>query len=371
MLMAVLFWSSLGLVVFCYLGYPLLLWVWGRWRVRPVRKAEIWPRVSVVLAVRRGREFLRRKLDDLLDLDYPRGLLEFLVVFDGLEDGSPEVAQHYPDPRFRWMVFPEHRGKPTALNAGVAQTTGEILVFTDVRQTLAPDAIRQLAANFNDPEVGAVTGELWLADKPPRKEDRALGLYYRYEQWMRRRESQIYSTVGATGALYALRRELYRPLPAELLLDDMYAPLQAVLGGYRCVFEPEARAYDPRDTRSEFRRKIRTLAGNYQLLKLCPRLLAPQNPVWLQLICHKLARLAVPFALLALLASSAYLAGLFYGTLLALQVAFYAFALVFWRLPRLPRLARLSEIAFAFLVANCAAFVSLFVFLRGRRDVWV
>lgn len=366
-----LFWGSVALTVFCYLGYPVLLWAWGRWRSRPVQKADIEPRVSVVLAVRNGGAFLGQKLENLLGLDYPFNRLEILVVSDGSSDGSAQLLENYPDPRVRALIFPDHRGKPTALNTAVAQARGEIVVFTDVRQTLAPHSIRHLVANFNDPKVGAVTGELQLLQEALRGEDRPLGMYYRYEQWMRRQESQIYSTVGAAGAIYALRRVLYRSLPPDLILDDVFLPLQAVLRGYRCVFEAKARAYDPRDARSEFRRKLRTLVGNYQLLRLCPQLLTLGNPVWFQYLCHKLTRLAVPFALLALLVSSAWLPGPFYGAALGLQIAFYVFALVFWRLPRLPRLARLSELGFVFLVANCAAFLSLFLFLRGKRDVWV
>lgn len=365
------FWLSAALVFFCYAGYPAVLWLWGRWRARPVNKAEFLPFISIVLPVHNGRRFLEAKLENLLALDYPAERFEIIVVFDGSSDGSPGVAARFRDRRLLWHFLDRHRGKAAALNAGVSQAQGEILVFTDVRQILTFRSLRHLAANFSDPRVGAVTGELCLASACASGETQALGLYYRYEQWMRRQESAIHSTLGATGSLFAVRGELFHPLPADLILDDVFTPMQAVLGGYRCVFEPEARAFDPRDQRSEFRRRLRTLVGNYQLLALCPALLSWRNPVWFQFVCHKLTRLAVPFALLGALVSSAALSAPFYRVAFVLQVGFYVFALSARRWPGLARLARLSELGYAFLVANCAAFLSLFFFLRGKRDVWV
>jgi cellulose synthase/poly-beta-1,6-N-acetylglucosamine synthase-like glycosyltransferase len=229
-------------------------------------------------------------------------------------------------------------GKAAALNAAVAAARHEVLVFADARQHFATDALRYLVRPFDDPRVGGVSGELMIdADAAPAAGAgqspvaEGVGLYWRYEKWLRQHESDIGSTLGATGAIWALRRAAWRPLPPRTLLDDVLAPMRAVLDGHRVVFAPEARAYDRSspDADTERRRKVRTLAGNYQLLRLEPRLLSPfANPVWLQFVSHKLGRLVVPYALVALLASSAVLAhaGVIYAAALTLQVAFYVLA---------------------------------------------
>jgi cellulose synthase/poly-beta-1,6-N-acetylglucosamine synthase-like glycosyltransferase len=225
------------------------------------------------------------------------------------------------------------RGKAAALNAGVARARHEILVFADARQTFAPDALRALVAPFADRRVGAVTGELILenagAGEPGVAE--GVGLYWRYEKYLRRLESIVGSVLGATGAIYAMRRELWQPLPGDTILDDVLAPMRAVFAGRTIVFEARARAFDraPEDPAAEARRKIRTLAGNVQILWLDPRLLIPVvNPVWLQYMSHKVGRLLVPYALVALLVSSAALASrhVIYAAALALQSVFYLLA---------------------------------------------
>ena len=198
-----------------------------------------------------------------------------------------------------------------------------------------------------------------------------LSLFNRYEHWIRSNESRAHSMVGATGALYAIRRELFRELPEELILDDMYTPLQIVMRGYRCVLEESALAVDSRDNRSEFRRKLRTLTGNYQLLTLLPGLLLPSNPIFLQYWCHKLSRLLVPFFLLSLFGASLALGGGWYQLALAAQVLFYLTALSSRHLQRFPGLAPVANAGYAFVMANCAAFLCVIFFLRRKKDLWV
>ncbi len=364
-----LFWLSVSVILFSYAGYPLLLAGWSRLCRRPVQKAPYLPQVSIVLAVYNGEEYLGRKLANLLlELDYPADRLEIVVVSDGSTDRTVEIARQIEDPRLRVFALAARNGKPTALNLGVEQARGEIVVFNDVRQTMARDAVRELVANFDDPAVGAATGELVLTNEALRPQ---LGLYYRYEQWMRRNESAVHSMIGAAGAFSAIRKSLFRALPPEVILDDVYTPMQIVLQGYRTVFDPSAKAYDPHDTRSEFRRKLRTLTGNYQILFLLPQILTPRNPLLVQYVCHKLTRLAVPFFLLLLLGSNLWLRSGIYAVSLAGQLAFYLTALSFRQLRRLPGLATVSASGFSFLVANCAALLGLFVFLRGKKDIWI
>ena len=349
--MKTVFWLSVAVVVYVYAGYPLFLGMWAAARRRfarhrnavgpdaaaPRNDARL-PGVSVLLAVRNEAARLPARLENLLALDYPPDRLEIVVMSNGSTDDTASLLSRYADrvvTRSLGVV-----GKAGALNAAVAASANDILIFADARQRFAPDAIRRLVEPFADPAVGGVTGELVLdSERPPGTGSDAagstvgegVGLYWRYEKWLRRHESEVHSVLGATGAIYALRKSLWRPLPLDTLLDDVLAPMRAVLEGRRIVFAPGARAFDQAspDAATERRRKQRTLAGNYQLLWLEPRLLVPgANPVWLQFVSHKVGRLLVPYALVALAVSNAAIApaSAVYGVALALQVAFYLLA---------------------------------------------
>ena len=338
-MMDTVFWVAAGVVVYTYLGYPALLAAWARVRPRPhAADDRFTPGVSIVIAARNEAARLPGRLENLLALDYPAGRLEIVVAINGSTDRSAQAVGRYLTPSGAAavrMVVVEVPGKAGALNAGVAAARHGVIVFADARQRFARDTVRRLVRNLADPAVGAVSGELVLDCEQhggTSSIGEGLGAYWRYEKALRRRESRVDSTLGATGAVYALRREYWRALPADTLLDDVLAPMRVVLAGGRVVFDETARAFDtaPPDARAESRRKIRTLAGNYQLLALEPRLLLPwDNRVWLQFWSHKLARLVVPFALLALLTASAMLASshAVYAAALGGQVLFYLLAL--------------------------------------------
>jgi cellulose synthase/poly-beta-1,6-N-acetylglucosamine synthase-like glycosyltransferase len=340
--MRTIFWVSVVLIVYVYAGYPLLLAAWARLvRRRPQTAAGVssWPSISIVLAARNEGRRLPERIANLLQVAYP-GPREVIVVSDGSTDDTAAAVESCGS-GVR-LIEIAAGGKPLALNAGVAAARGQVIVFADARQQFAPDALLRLVANFTDPQVGGVTGQLVLdveesaghptPSAPPESTvGDGVGLYWTYEKLLRRNESLVWSTLGATGAIYAMRRHLWRPLPADALLDDVLAPMRVVLAGSRIVFEERARAFDraSADSATEWRRKVRTLAGNYQILVQEPRLLLPiANPVWLQYLSHKVGRLLVPWALVAAFGSSALLMfdGWFYGLAFAVQVAFYTLA---------------------------------------------
>ena len=335
--METVFWASILVVFYVYAGYPLLLAGWSRVAGRASRRvaqpAQSWPTLSVVVAARNEAQRLPRRIRNLLEQSYPYPP-EIIVVSDGSTDGTREAITAFSE-RIRFIDLPRG-GKPRALNAGVAAARGDVIVFADARQKFAPGALLALARTFDDPEIGGATGELVLDGELHGASESTVadgvGLYWKYEKWMRRHESRLWSTLGATGAIYAIRRSLWRPLPPETLLDDVLAPMRVVLAGKRVVFEERARAFDrvAANGAAESRRKTRTLAGNYQILALEPRLLIPAvNPVWVQYVSHKLGRLVTPWALLALLASSAALAprGWPYALALLVQLCFYSLAI--------------------------------------------
>ena len=351
--------------------------LWARAVKRPSKTRGFpdhkWPSISIVVAVRNEATRLPARVGNLLDQSYP-GDRELIVVSDGSVD-APATALAGFLHRLRLIEVPAG-GKPLALNAGVSAARGEILVFADARQSFAPGALLELVSNFADPSVGCVTGELVLDSELSTGTDSEIGegvsLYWRYEKWIRRSESQVRSTLGATGAIYALRRTLWRPLPQRTLLDDVLAPMRAVLAGFRIVFDEKAVAFDRTspDAAIESRRKTRTLAGNYQILGLEPRLLMPRvNPVWFQYLSHKVGRLIVPWALLMLLAVSIALAldgGYVYIAALAAQLGFYGLAAAGGWLSLRDRPAR---VALTFVLMNYAAIAGLAALRRGR-EVW-
>jgi biofilm PGA synthesis N-glycosyltransferase PgaC len=332
LLLEALFWTAVIVTVYVYLGYPTLLAAWAAIAPKPVHRSPVTPGVSIVIAARNEAANLRRRLDNLLDADYPRDRMQIVVVSDGSTDDTAGVLAEYRG-RVDAILLPPS-GKASAINAGVAAARNEVLVFADARQTFAPDALRALVAPLADPHVGGVSGELLLDCESGGGEStigEGVGAYWRYEKWLRRHESLVGSTLGSTGAIHALRRDLWRPLPTETILDDVLGPMQVVLSGARVVFEGDAKAYDTAApvASAEFKRKTRTLAGNYQLLKLQPRLLVPfLNPVWLQFVSHKLGRLVVPYALCVMFIASAALAtdGLVYAAAFGAQVVFYGLA---------------------------------------------
>jgi poly-beta-1,6-N-acetyl-D-glucosamine synthase len=359
-MLELVFWAAAAFVVYVYVGYPALLMVWAKLRpLPPARRGDASaPPISIILAARNEAATLPARLDNLLRVRYD-GLRQIIVVSDGSTDNTLDVLKPYR--AVVDVVAVPAGGKALALNAGVAAAAHDVLVFADARQTFDTDALVELTAPLADPSVGAVSGELVLdcehaerraasrrritamalnADRRAVADRRQLhvstigegiGLYWKYEKALRRLESATGSTLGATGAIYAMRRELWRQLPPGTILDDVLVPMRCVMAGWRVVFNDRARACDraAEDAAAEARRKSRTLAGNWQILGLEPALLLPwRNPVWLQYVSHKVGRLLVPFMLITLLVVNTMVAGrsLVYAAALAAQGVLYLLA---------------------------------------------
>ena len=365
--MRLLFWLSFILIVYVYAGYPLLLWAFGR--RKPLRFQRITPSVSIIIAARNEQRNLPGKLISLRALDYRKDRLEIIVVSDGSTDGTEALLSSAGE-HIRSVLLKQSVGKAEALNRGVAQATGEILVFLDARQTLEPEAVTELVSCFAASEVGAVSGELHLETAEGLPSPDGLGIYWKLEKFTRKLESATGSVVGVTGAIYAMRRELFEPVPPGTLLDDVLIPMQVARAGRRVIFHPGAIARDRifSDPGKEFGRKVRTLTGNYQLLRLAPWLLSLENPLLFRLISHKLLRLAVPLFLLSLFFASAAAPGLFYKIAFLAQIGFYGIALLGQLAPHARR-HRAVSIPYTFTMLNVAAATALYNFL-GNRTRW-
>jgi cellulose synthase/poly-beta-1,6-N-acetylglucosamine synthase-like glycosyltransferase len=361
-----------SLVIFyILLGYPLLLAFVHPSGAPSVRKdLQFQATVTVIIAVYNGEKFIRAKLDSLLALSYPPELVDILVVSDGSTDRTDAIAGEFRERRVRLLRVP-HAGKAAALNEAFRTATGEVLFFTDVRQPLDPLALQHLVANFADPSVGAVTGEMRLF-RPDSGEQADMDLYWRYEVWARNRHSRIYSLSNTTGCIYALRRSLAEPIPADTLTDDAILPLRGLFRGFRIVFDPEAIAYDyPAVPGTEFRRRVRTLAGLWQTCFRMPQVFTRANRMRYHFLSHKFARLVLPWAILLVFASTIALpASGFRDFLLIDEAALLLLASADRIIPSGWILKRISSPAKTFVLMNAAALASICIFFVPASRFW-
>jgi biofilm PGA synthesis N-glycosyltransferase PgaC len=362
---------ALGVAFVAYLlaGYPLLLSIAARRRTRPIAKRPQLKTVSILLPVHNGEAWLGQKLRSILALDYPSELRQIIVISDGSEDRTEAIAREFASAGVEFVSVPRS-GKAAALNEGMRRATGEILFFTDVRQEFDPAALRNLIDCFADPAVGAASGELIIRDGTTLEESR-VGLYWRYEKWIRKNQSRVDSVLGATGCIYAMRASLARPLAPQTILDDVVLPVRAFLQGYRVIFDESAHAYDyPTSLRSEFRRKVRTLAGTYQSIAMLPALLGPKNRMWIHFASHRLGRLLLPWALLVVLLSSFGLPPLWRALALGAHAIFYALVLLDVVSPDRSPLKPLTSPARTAFALITAAFFAVFFPLFPRGTLW-
>jgi len=401
--MALLFWLFIGLILYCYFGYPAVLAVLARLCPRPVKKARYPASVSFVLSAYNEEDVIARKIENLLSLDYPDTTpshseplachsepegrrisnspaapsVEILIGSDGSSDRTDEIIRSFSDPRIKFFPGSERRGKMATINDLVAKAQNEIVVFTDARQIFARDAVVQLVDNFADPKVGCVSGELMLSSKEG-VTAKGINLYWNYEKFIRRCEAELHSMMGATGAIYALRRALYSPVPRDVVLDDMYTPFMFIRRGFRAYFDPEAKAYDEvaDSPKEEHRRKARTLYGNYQIFGIFPDLFIPfKSPIAVQLFSHKFLRVVAPFVLIAIFLLNLLLLGQgIYQTIFVLQVLFYAMAVTGAALRYhdqgvLRVISRICYVPYVFCLMNFSALSGFIRFLSGAQEV--
>ncbi len=379
--MKIVFWTLFVLLVYCYFGYPFLISLFARLKPRLVKNSYTTPLVSIILSVWNEEDVIEQKLKNLFALDYPLDKIEILLGSDGSSDRTNEIIRKFPDPRLKFFEFVPRGGKMRVLNELVTKSQNEILIFTDARQIFATNAIKELVSYFADPQVGCVSGELKFL--PPQRGATAQGinLYWEYEKWIRKMESQVHSMLGATGAIYAIRRDLFPRIPENVVLDDMFIPLKIIEKGFRALFVEAAEAYDEvaKGASEEHRRKARTLYGNYQIFGILPQMLNPfKSPIALQLFSHKLLRVLAPFFMIALfLINWALGEESIYRFFFTLQILFYATALI-GALARNQKygifklVSKLCYVPYVFCLLNFSALVGLFRYLTAKQDTtWV
>lgn len=371
--MAALFVVSLGFVLYTYVAYPL--WI-GFLALRAPRgetpEPLCWPALAVLVPAYNEGRCIAEKINNILASDYPAPL-RIVVVCDGQGDDTAERARAAGGDRVEVVVLAQRRGKMAAINRGFELIDEEVVILTDADTLFAPDAVRHLVTPLADPRVGAVSGSVALVDETTGFA-KGLGMYQRYECWLRRNESASGSAIGVSGALFAMRRTCFRALPEDTILDDVALPFEAMRRGFTIKYEGSARAFERAsgNPRQEYARKRRTLAGNVQLLARYADLLLPlHHGVSLRFWSHKVFRLIVPYALFGIFIGSFGLSGQVLVAALTLQTVFYGLALLAATFPARRVLSSLGSLPYAFCTLNWAAVAGAYAYLsEQQKGAW-
>ena len=363
------FCFSLVTLFYTYFGYPIFIWLLAKIRRQANNNsANVLPTITVVISAFNEAKRLPHRIENLLASDYPADKLSVVVVSDGSTDNTAEILDGFAD-RVRLINHSVRQGKAHCLNVAVGEADSDIIMFADCRQRFAADTINRLAALFVNPEVGAASGELMI-ESSSSNTGGGVDAYWKLEKFVRYHEGKFDSCIGCTGAVYAIRRSLFEPLPVDTILDDVVIPMRIALRGSRVLFEPAAVAFDPQSLEPEREkvRKQRTLAGNFQMLMRYPGWLLPsRNRVWWQLISHKYLRLVAPLFLVLLLISNALLASVpFFRWVFFAHVSFYIAAIIGFAARSL-RLAVFS-IPAGFVFLNVMTFRGFLYYLRYSRQ---
>lgn len=367
--MTIVAFTALSLLAYTYVGYPILVALLAKLRPQKIQLDDTWlPTVTVCIPVYNASTYVRAKLDSLMAQTYPADLVEILVYSDGSTDDVADIVKQYP--RVTFIDHKPRQGKPTALNEMRKIARGEVLLLTDIRQPLAPNALRAMIMKLADPSVACVSGNLVLQGST------GAGVYWKYETWIRNSEARFRSMVGVTGPIYVIRKADLPEVPTDLILDDQWIPMRLRLAGRRLLLAFDAEAYDDAfgDER-EFGRKVRTLAGNYQLFRKMPRLLVPfLNPSWFETFSHKILRLVGPWAMVVLFVSTgiaAFQPQASYGLPLSLTMrALFGCQILFYLAATVGEHAgRVSAVARSFVVLNAAAVLGFWRWVRGSQKV--
>ena len=370
----VLFWLSFAMLAYVCVGYPILARIRAMISPRTRRREPIEPRVTIIVAAHNEADRIERRLRNLLSLDYPADKLEIIVGSDGSTDDTALRASAFTPSGVVVCAFGTRRGKPAVFNRLVPHASGEIIVFADARQRFDAIAIRALVANFADAAVGAVSGELVM--RPTDEAEiggEGAAMYWSYEKLIRSNESRGGSTVGATGAIYAIRKSLFQPLPEDTILDDVLIPVRIARLGFDVLFEPAAKAFDvpPANARAELARKARTIGGTFQLFARERWLLNPRvNPLWFETISHKAMRLLIPLLLAAMLLTNLVLLEVWpYQLTMAAQAAFYGAAAMGCLHRRTSRTGMLLKLPYTMCLLSWATVLGFFRFITDDQEV--
>jgi biofilm PGA synthesis N-glycosyltransferase PgaC len=368
----VVFWLSGLTVVYTFVGYGILITLLARFVNRPCLRQPITPSVTLIVPAYNEETVIAEKLDNCLQLDYPLGKLETVVVADGSNDRTCEIVSQYASRGVRLLYQPERRGKIAAMNRAVPFTLSEVLIFSDANAMLEPQAIRMLVANLADPKVACVGGEKRIK-RAASIQAQGEGAYWRYEAYLKRLDSRINTAIGAIGELFAIRRELYQPMEDDLLIEDFVLTMKLVAQGWRVVYEPGAITWEEASPSlaGEWRRRVRMAAGGFQAIGRLKDMLNPlRGLAAFQYISHKVLRWLAPFFMIAAFVANLGLLHLpFYCWTMAAQVIFYTLALLGHGLQGLGVRWWPAQVPFYFCFSNATSLMGFVRYVRKTQPV--
>lgn len=373
-MMEATFWVMVAVIFYAYAGYSLTILLLGQFVRRPIQRAEIEPRVTYLITAYNEEKNIQAKLEQVLSLDYPHDRLEIIVASDGSTDRTDDIVRRFANRGVRLVRVEGRLGKTETQNHAVREATGEVIIFSDVTTFYEKSAIRNIVRNYADPSVGAVSGRYEYRNPTGAPIGFGSILFWKYENLIKTLQTRIHTITGCCGCIYSVRRDLYEPLPADII-SDLVEPLKILEKGYRIVFEPEAIAYEEttEKTAEEFNMRVRVVTRGMRGLWYMRKLFNPLRFgfVSLQLLSHKVLRWLVPVFLLILLVSNLWLLDLsrFYIVTLALQLIFYGIAMAGFLTERMNIAFKLLTVPLYFVTVNAAAVVAMYRILKGYKAV--
>lgn len=361
------FWTAVAVILYTFFGFPLLLAGLARLFARPVQKAAVQPRMTLLIPAYNEAAVIAQKIDNSLAQSYPADKFEVVIVADGSTDETVAIAQQYANRGVVTHFEPERRGKATAVNRIMPRLSSDIVVFSDANTMLDANTLAAIAPNFADPDVAAVAGEKQVLDGGE-------GLYWRYESALKRLDSQLGSVMGAAGELFAVRRQLFAPPEPDSIIEDFVMSMRLVADGWRVVYEPTAVAREAPSSglNADWQRRTRIAAGGFQSIRRLTPLLDPRRGwVWWQYVSHRVLRWAVTPFLLPLVfgLNLLLLKRPFYQLTAGAQVLFYGAGLVGYFQARNGRSRGLLHTIFFFCLTNLAAIVGFWRYVTHSQPV--
>ncbi|HZF20102.1 MAG TPA: glycosyltransferase family 2 protein [Burkholderiales bacterium] len=372
--MKIVYWAMVALICYAYVGYSLTILALAQFVRRPSRRSEIEPRVTYLITAYNEEKNIRAKLEQVLSLDYPYTKLEIIVASDGSTERTDDIVREFAGRGVRLVRVEGRVGKTETQNRAVREATGDVVIFSDATTFYEKSAIRNLVRNYADPEVGAVSGRYEYRNASGGAIGLGSILFWKYENLIKTLQTRIRTITGCCGCIYSVRRELYEPLPADII-SDLVEPLKILEKGYRIVFEPEAIAFEEttEKTAEEFSMRVRVATRGMRGLWYMRSLFNPARYpfVSFQLFSHKVLRWLVPLFLLVLLAANLALlgSGRFYDATAVLQAAFYAAALLGLCAERTQLNFKVLNVPLYFVTVNAAAVAAMYGLWRGYKAV--
>lgn len=379
--MEILFWLSLFVVFYTFLGYGIILYVMVRIRriikgPRPVPSLDQeFPTLTLIIAAYNEEGIIEEKIKNTLELSYPAGKLSLIFVTDGSSDRTPELVSAYD--QIKLMHTPARSGKILAVHRAMHEVASEVVVYTDANTFLNKDALLLIARHYADPTVGAVSGEKRVMQDAVSDATAGEGFYWKYESTLKKWDSELYSVVGAAGELFSVRRSLYKEVEPDTILDDFMISMRIAQQGYRIIYEPEAYASElsSENIQEELKRKVRIAAGGIQSILRLKKLLNPFNYPMLsfQYISHRVLRWTItPFLMILAFVLNVLIVvktgGWFYILIMIAQVVFYGLAFAGWMLEKRKIKVKALFVPYYFCVMNYAVIAGIQRYFKGTQS---